>query len=79
MFSIYTGNGVRQILKFRIYNRWGALVYEELNITADGHTFGWDGYFKGKLSNSAVFAWYAEVEFIDDEVILYKGDVTLAR
>ena len=40
---------------------------------------GWDGTFKGKPMNPAVFAWFAEVEFIDDAVLLFEGDVTLLR
>jgi hypothetical protein len=29
--------------------------------------------------NPAVFAWFAEVEFKDGTVELFKGDVTLVR
>lgn len=79
IFTIYSGKGVRQVIEFRVYNRWGALVYEGKNIPNGDTSLGWDGYFKGKEMNNAVFAWYAEVEFLDDEIILYKGDVTLVR
>jgi gliding motility-associated-like protein len=80
LFTIFTGNGVREILDFKVYNRWGALVYEANHIYPANHQiFGWDGYFKGKLMNDAVFTWYAEVDFLDNEVILYKGDVTLVK
>jgi len=40
---------------------------------------GWDGKFNTEEMNTAVFAWMAEIEFIDGEVILYKGDVTLMK
>lgn len=80
IFTIYTGNGVRKINKFNVYDRWGALLYSGDNIYPGNHTsFGWDGFFKGKEMNNAVFTWYAEVEFLDDEIILYKGDVTLVK
>ncbi|MFT5168179.1 MAG: gliding motility-associated-like protein [Saprospiraceae bacterium] len=80
LFTIFTGNGVREILDFKVFNRWGALVYAADHVyPADHQTFGWDGYFKGKLMNNAVFTWYAEIDFLDDEVILYKGSVTLVR
>jgi hypothetical protein len=29
--------------------------------------------------NPAVFVYLAEIEFLDGEVVLYKGDVTLVR
>jgi gliding motility-associated-like protein len=79
LFTIFTGNGVRRILEFRIFDRWGAVQYEADNIEADNHTFGWDGTFKGEPKNTGVFVYYAEIEFIDDFVILYKGDITLVR
>ncbi len=79
LFTIFTGNGVRRILEFKIFDRWGALQYEANNITADNHTFGWDGSFRGRPKNTAVFVYYAEIEFIDDFVIQYKGDITLVR
>ncbi len=79
IFTIFTGNGVRRILDFKVYNRWGALVYSTENVSPSHQPFGWDGYFKGKPMNNAVFAWYTEIEFLDDRVILYKGDVTLVK
>lgn len=78
-FTIYTGNGVRRIIEFRVFDRWGEVVFADEDIYVDDHFFGWDGFFKGKEMNSAVFAWYAKVEFLDDVVILYKGDVTLVK
>jgi len=49
-------------------------VFESMDISK-----GWDGSYKGKLLNTAVFAWYAEVEFVDNNRIYRKGNVTLIR
>ncbi len=40
---------------------------------------GWDGTYKGRKLNTAVFAWYAEVEFEDGSKVYRKGNVTLIR
>jgi hypothetical protein len=40
---------------------------------------GWDGTFRGKNSQAGIYAWYAEVEFIDGFVVVLKGDITLLR
>ena len=40
---------------------------------------GWDGSFKGKMLNPAVFVYVIEVEFINGKKKLYKGDVTLMQ
>jgi hypothetical protein len=40
---------------------------------------GWDGTFHNKPVQTGVFAWIAEVRFLDDEVERYSGDITLIR
>jgi len=67
------GSGIKTI-KLYIYNRWGEKVFETTNLS-----IGWDGTFKGKKLNTAVFAWYAEVEFIDNNKVYRKGNVALIR
>ena len=70
---------VKQVKSLRIFSRWGELIYEGFNLTLNDEEGGWDGTFKGQLMQPAVFAFVAEVEFIDNEVYIYKGDVTLMR
>ncbi|MBK6903102.1 MAG: gliding motility-associated C-terminal domain-containing protein [Saprospirales bacterium] len=61
--------------RFRIYSRWGQLVYESTDPTN-----GWDGNFKEKPMPSDLFAWILEYRFPkEDEVKLEKGEVTLLR
>ncbi len=79
VFKIFTGNGVREIRKLKIFDRWGELVYAAENILPNDSKMGWDGTFRGQPMNNAVFAYFVEVEFVDDVVILYKGDITLLR
>jgi len=79
LFTIFGDlNQVVKIKSFQIYSRWGEQVFEQYNFVPDGKT-GWDGRHRGNELNPAVFVWYAEVEFIDGNVVLYKGDVTLSR
>ena len=61
-------------LQFFIYNRWGEKVFEttDLNI-------GWDGTFRGKKVNNAVFVYYLEATFLDGTQTTKKGDITLVR
>ena len=57
----------------------GELVFENADFQPNDPAFGWDGFYKGKKMNPAVFVYYAEVEFIDGVVELYKGDVTILK
>ena len=63
----------------KIYNRWGEQVFEQTDIQPNDYSVGWDGYFKGEKMNSAVFVYFAEIEFKDGRKIIYKGDVALRR
>jgi len=39
----------------------------------------WDGFLKGEVANQGTYVYIIEVEFIDGEVLLYRGDVALLR
>ncbi|MBK7335086.1 MAG: proprotein convertase P-domain-containing protein [Saprospirales bacterium] len=64
---------------FRVFDRWGELVYESSSFPTNDPSTGWDGSFKGKELNSAVFLWYVEVEYIDGLEQAFKGTTTLIR
>jgi gliding motility-associated-like protein len=78
-FTIFGGPAARQIKTIKIFSRWGELVFEARNIPLGEEMLGWDGTFLGRTVNPGVFVFFVEVEFIDGEVVLYKGDVTVVR
>ena len=76
-FTLYGGPEVAQIKSLIVFNRWGAVVYEGNDIQNNDVTSGWNGEFNGKRMNSGVYAWIAEIEFIDGLTESFSGDVTL--
>ncbi|TCJ13380.1 T9SS type B sorting domain-containing protein [Flaviaesturariibacter flavus] len=66
--------GMRTIRFFRIFNRWGQLVFET---TVNGQ--GWDGTIKGKEQNTEVYVWVCEAEDFRGARYFRKGTVTLIR
>ena len=78
-FGIFAGEGIRNIQSFEIYNRWGEAMYQIYDFSPNTPGLGWDGTHRGQLMNAGVYIYFAEVEFIDGEVILYTGDVMLLR
>ncbi|MFK7936235.1 MAG: gliding motility-associated C-terminal domain-containing protein [Saprospiraceae bacterium] len=76
-FTVFTGNDVERVLAFRVYNRYGALVYEMEDFKPNDVETGWDGSFNGESLNSGVYVWMAEVVFIDGWQEMYRGDVTI--
>ena len=54
-------------------------MFELFNFQPNTPALGWNGTHRGQEMNSGVYVWMAEVEFIDGEVVLFKGDVALMR
>lgn len=73
------GNQVLEIKAFRIFDRWGSMVFEDYNFQPNDPAHGWDGFNKGKLLPPAVFVYTAEALMIDGRIILLKGDITIVR
>ena len=61
-------------IRFRIYNRWGELVFETTDVS-----HGWDGNFRGKAMDTGVFCYFVEATLVNDARIIKKGNVTLLR
>ncbi len=78
VFKIFSGKSVSRINTFKIFNRWGSLLFETGAFSPD-ESFGWDGTFQGKVMDVGVYIYFAEIEFVDGERRLYKGDVTLLK
>ncbi|MFT6019674.1 MAG: gliding motility-associated-like protein [Saprospiraceae bacterium] len=78
-FYVNAGPEVARVNSFRIYNRWGAAIYEMTDIPANDVRNGWDGRFKGENVENGVYIYVAEIEFIDGELLEYEGDVTVVK
>ncbi|MGK0363194.1 MAG: gliding motility-associated-like protein [Saprospiraceae bacterium] len=78
-FTLYGGAGATSVRYLRVFNRWGGLVYENTDFSLNQEALGWDGYYRGKRLGTDVFAYVAEVEFIDGVTLLLKGDISLVR
>ena len=63
-----------QELEFRIYDRWGELVFQSNSMSET-----WDGTFKGATLNSAVFVFTLQVTYMDGREQLQHGNITLIR
>ena len=77
--TVFAGSEVTNIRHFRIFNRWGALLFEQRNFLPNNPDSGWDGSFKGRLMNSGVYVFTAEVELTFGRTLHLSGDVTLIR
>ncbi len=77
LFGISGGIDVKIVKYFYVYDRWGNAVHEYSNFIPDEPASKWNGKIRGKSGNNGVYVYAAAIEFIDGEVVIYKGDITL--
>lgn len=59
---------------FRIFDRWGKLIYE-----TDDFNKPWDGKFNGNYMNNGVYVYVVDIICSDGNNKLFQGNVTLIR
>ena len=78
-WEIFTGPQVGQIRWLRIFDRWGSLVHEVLNLPPGSQAAKWDGLVRGKPVAAGVFVVVAALELVDGTVVEVAGDLTVVR
>ena len=79
VFIPFHNGDVAQVVYFKIFDRWGGLVFENFGFQPNDFTAGWAGKLAGQPANPGVYVWMAEVVFRDGFVQLLEGDVVLIR
>ncbi|MEZ5043361.1 MAG: gliding motility-associated C-terminal domain-containing protein [Saprospiraceae bacterium] len=73
VFKAYFPGNIIQVLEFRVFNRWGQIVYNTNDNTP------WDGEHKGKPAPSDVYIYHIIYQLPGGVRKEEKGDVTLVR
>jgi len=73
------GKGIAYVSSFRIFNRWGELVFERNNFMLNDEHNGWDGTYKGRQLSPDVYMYTISSRCANGEIIEWKGDVTLVK
>jgi gliding motility-associated-like protein len=79
VITVFGGAEVKQVNYLSIYDRWGEHLFIAKNFAPNDPASGWDGRWRGKDMQPGVYVYVAEVAFLDGEVLLYKGSVTVLR
>jgi gliding motility-associated-like protein len=69
--------GISKIEYFRVYNRWGQLVFSTTN--SGESSGGWDGKIGGKEQATGTFVWVVKAVDYTGKAVFAKGTVTLIR
>lgn len=73
------GKGIFSIRSFKVFNRWGELVFDQSNIQPNDLSKGWTGTHKGKPAPGDVYVYTMDVVCENNVVLNYKGNVALIR
>ena len=68
------GIGVKELLDFSIYNRWGELLFKTTDINQ-----GWDGTYNGLVQNDENYVYQASVLYYNGTVENKKGFITILK
>lgn len=75
----HTGPEVDRIEDFRVYDRWGNLVFEAIDFAPNDSASGWNGRYNNAKLNTGLFVWTANVHFIDNVTLPYNGQITIFK
>jgi gliding motility-associated-like protein len=78
-FYISVKNGVKSINIFKIFNRWGELLYSINNPGLNVPSDGWDGRYRGSMAPQGVYVFFISVELENGTLESFYGDFTLIR
>lgn len=68
------GFGIKKLLNFTIYNRWGEVVFETTDLNV-----GWDGVYKEKLQTDETYAYTVNAETFSGAILTKNGYITLLK
>jgi gliding motility-associated-like protein len=71
---IFTDFSVESILDFKIFDRWGGLVYSYRN-----DDIGWDGKVNGEAKAPGMYTYVGQARLLNGRVIQLNGEVLLLR
>lgn len=73
------GQSGTMVKLFRVFDRWGELLFEAHDVPVNDISQGWNGNFKGQPMPPGVYVWYIEVMYTDGMTDIFRGETTLIR
>jgi gliding motility-associated-like protein len=73
------GKGVDRVRSMVIFNRWGNIVYERIGFIPNDPSSGWNGRYKNVTANPDVYTYIIEVICDNNQIIKYRGNISLIR
>jgi gliding motility-associated-like protein len=75
---VHGKSGIK-VTYFRVFDRWGELLFESTDFNINDKTGGWNGNFRTKEMPLGTYAWAIEVVYEDGSSQSFKGQTALLR
>lgn len=66
--------GIMHLLDFKIYNRWGEVIFQTKNINE-----GWNGYYNGKEQETGLYIYTLDAITYNQNIIKMEGGIILIK
>lgn len=73
------GRGLARVQSLKIYNRWGQLVFDRRDFSANDVTKGWNGKLNNQTLPPDVYVYRIEFVCENAQIVPMTGDITLIR
>ncbi len=73
------GTGLFTVKSFRIFNRWGEVVYEKNGFMPNDASAGWNGTHNGQKLTPDVYVYTIEIICDNSNSLVFKGNVALIQ
>ena len=78
-FLLGLGKAAIGLRSFRVYDRWGGLVFEGTDLAPNDPASGWDGRVNGAPAAPGHYVWVAEILYLDGVESSLRGGVMLLK
>ena len=75
----YADASIQEVESFRIFNRWGGLLFERTGFLPNEDALGWDGEVKGEQAPPGLYLYQLQARKADGQVVQLGGEVLLIR
>ncbi len=73
------GKSGTQVISFKVFDRWGDVVFADGGFLVNDEDRGWNGRIKNVFANGGIYIWEAQVRYLDGAIETITGQTTLIR
>jgi len=78
-FLLVHGVPGTEVLNYKVFDRWGSLLFENGGFMINDTAAGWNGTYRNERLTSGVYIWQVTVRYLDGQLKTASGNTTLLR